>query len=62
MDFIFLRPNWKQILALDLSIFLQHLQCYPCIMHFSVKENEYEAMEQRREKVSILLLTLLLQV
>lgn len=60
--FFFLRPNWKQILALDLNISLQHLQWYLYIMHFSLKEHEYEAIEQRREKLSILLLVLLPQV
>lgn len=60
--FFFLRPNWKQILASDLNISLQHLQCYPCIVHFSLEEDEYEAVEQRRGKASILLLTLLPQV
>lgn len=60
--YFFLRPNWKQILALVLKISLQHLQWYLYIMCFILKEHKYEAVEQRREKLSILLLALLPQV
>lgn len=60
--FFFLRTNWKQILGLDLNISLQHLQCYPRAMCFSLKEYKFEAVEQRKEKPGILLLTLLPRV
>lgn len=55
----FLRTNWKQILGLDLNLSLQHLQCYSCAMHFSLKKYKFEAVEQRKEKPGIFLLTLL---